>query len=91
MRGFAGASLVAVLAVGVMVGLGCCLMVIPARTTRFLNEAFVVVPVVGGRHYWLKRAIATVAGATLILYGVYFGDHVLMGGRLLWGHVNTSN
>ncbi|MDX3075431.1 hypothetical protein ACIP98_31395 [Streptomyces sp. NPDC088354] len=90
MRGFAGASLVAILAVFALVGLGCCLVVIPARTNRFLNEAFVVVPVVGGRRHGLKRAIATAVGATLIVHGVYFGDHVLMGGRVLWGRVSTS-
>ncbi|MDX2642275.1 hypothetical protein PV341_01570 [Streptomyces sp. PA03-1a] len=26
----------------------------------------------------------------LVLYGVYFADHVPAGGRILWQHVDTS-
>ncbi|WUD77828.1 hypothetical protein OG937_42035 [Streptomyces sp. NBC_00510] len=90
MRGFAGASLVAVLAACAMIGLGLCLALVPARTTRFLNKAFAVVPAIGGRHRRLQRLVATAVGVALVLYGMYFADHVLAGGRILWQHVDTS-
>lgn len=90
MRGFAGASPVAVLAACAMIGLGLCLALAPVRTTRFLNEAFAVVPAIGGRHRLLPRLVATAIGVALVLYGVRFADHVLAGGRILRQHVDTS-
>jgi hypothetical protein len=93
-RGSAGASLVVVVAACAVVGLGLCLALVPARTTRFLNEAFAVVPAIGGRHRRVQRVVATAIGVALVLvlvlYGEYFAEHVLLGGRILWRHVDTS-
>ncbi|MFJ4844809.1 hypothetical protein [Streptomyces sp. NPDC088733] len=90
MRGFAGATLVAVLAALTLLGLGLCLVVIPGRTTRFLNEAFVVVPVVDGRRHRLKRAGALVIGSLMVLWGFRFAHNVLLSSGILWSHVSTS-
>jgi hypothetical protein len=79
-------TLIPALAISGLGVLGICLTLIPGRCTRLLNEAFYIVPVVGGRHHLLKRAIATAIGLTLVYYVVYLAGHDFQTDRTMVTH-----
>ncbi|MFI6760966.1 hypothetical protein ACIBF5_17705 [Micromonospora sp. NPDC050417] len=71
MRGGMGTVLLMVLLSGALFGLGGALLVVPGRTTRLLNDAFFVVPRVGGRYQPVKRVVAMLVGLALIGYAAF--------------------
>jgi hypothetical protein len=76
MSGGTGLGIYMLAVVGGVTFVGCCLLFSPVRTTRLLNDSFVIIPKVGGRHAGLKRVIAMTAGAALIFYGAYLVNSI---------------
>jgi hypothetical protein len=71
MRPGMGITLLIVLLSGALLTLGGSLMIVPGRTMRLLNDAFVIVPRVDGRFKAIKRAVAMLAGVALIGYAAF--------------------